>query len=93
MVALTVTTTVYLLIPMLLIILCLFAFSAGFVDAIVGGGGLIQLPALLIFLPQYAIPTIIGTHKLASASGTLVATSQYMKRIKVDWKIMLPALS
>ncbi len=77
---------------MLLIILCLFAFSAGFVDAIVGGGGLIQLPALLIFLPQYAIPTIIGTHKLASVSGTLVAASQYMKRIKVDWKIMLPAV-
>ncbi|MDI9857857.1 sulfite exporter TauE/SafE family protein [Flectobacillus roseus] len=73
--------------------LLIFAFSAGFVDSIVGGGGMIQLPALLIFLPQFSIPTIIGTHKLASVSGTLVAASQYIKQVKVDWKVMLPAVA
>lgn len=75
-----------------LLILSCFAFFAGFIDAIVGGGGLIQLPALLIFLPQYAIPTIIGTHKLASVSGTLVAASQYMRKVKIDWKFIVPAI-
>ena len=36
---------------MTLLLLCLFAFLAGFIDAIVGGGGLIQLPAMLLLLP------------------------------------------
>lgn len=75
-----------------LLLLSCFAFLAGFIDAIVGGGGLIQLPALLIFLPQYAIPTIIGTHKLASVSGTLVAASQYIRQVKVDWKVIIPSI-
>lgn len=75
-----------------LLLLSCFAFLAGFIDAIVGGGGLIQLPALLIFLPQYAIPTIIGTHKLASVSGTLVAASQYIRQVKVDWKVIVPSI-
>jgi uncharacterized membrane protein YfcA len=75
-----------------ILLLSCFAFCAGFIDAIVGGGGLIQLPALLIFLPQFTIPTIIGTHKLASVSGTLVAASQYMQKVKIDWKVILPAI-
>jgi uncharacterized membrane protein YfcA len=41
-----------------IIFLCIFAFLAGFIDSIVGGGGLIQLPALLVFLPNTAIPLI-----------------------------------
>jgi uncharacterized membrane protein YfcA len=47
--------------------LCLFAFLAGFVDSIVGGGGLIQLPALLVFLPRElaaSLPMVLGTNKL-----------------------------
>lgn len=75
-----------------LLLLCCFAFLAGFIDAIVGGGGLIQLPALLIFLPHYAVPTIMGTHKLASVSGTLVSASQYVRKVKVDWKVIVPAI-
>src|SRR6266498_3078868 len=53
--------------------LCFFAFLAGFVDAVVGGGGLIQLPALFIFLPTElaaSVPVVFGTNKFASFCGT-----------------------
>ncbi|MGQ9805337.1 MAG: sulfite exporter TauE/SafE family protein [Chlorobiales bacterium] len=69
--------------------LCAFAFFAGFIDSIVGGGGLIQLPALFIFAPQYEHPTILGTNKLSSICGTSVATLQYARRIDLDWRIAL----
>ena len=49
------------------------AFSAGLVDAVVGGGGLIQLPAMFSIFPNMAPATIIGTNKLASIAGTSVA--------------------
>lgn len=69
--------------------LCAFAFLAGFIDSIVGGGGLIQLPALFIFAPQYEHPTIFGTNKLSSICGTSVACVQYARRIELDWHIAL----
>lgn len=72
--------------------LCFFAFLAGFIDSVVGGGGLVQLPALLIFLPSLAIPAIIGTHKLASFSGTFVATIQYARKVKLNWKFLIPII-
>src|SRR4051812_45882477 len=53
--------------------LCTFAFVAGLVDSLVGGGGLIQLPALFLFLPANAassIPLVLGTNKLAAVCGT-----------------------
>ena len=46
-----------------LVILAVLAFVAGFIDAVVGGGGLIQLPALLIQFPQTNLPTLFGTNK------------------------------
>jgi hypothetical protein len=49
-----------------ILFLCSFAFLAGFIDSIAGGGGLIQLPALLIFLPQAPVAHLLGTNKLAS---------------------------
>lgn len=72
-----------------LISLILFAFIAGFLDAVVGGGGLIQLPALLINFPNTAIPTLFGTNKIAALSGTTVAAVQYAKRIKFDYKLLI----
>lgn len=68
-----------------LILLCLFAFLAGFVDAIVGGGGLIQLPAALILLPQFPIATVIGSLKIPAFTGTAFAARQYLKKVKVNW--------
>jgi uncharacterized membrane protein YfcA len=74
--------------------LCLFAFAAGFVDAIVGGGGLIQLPALFVFLPPHlaaSVPLVFGTNKLTSMCGTSVAVAQYSRRVQVPWRSILPA--
>ncbi|HCN84295.1 MAG TPA: hypothetical protein DIT07_11855 [Sphingobacteriaceae bacterium] len=74
-----------------LTILALIAlsFTAGFIDSVVGGGGLIQIPALLINLPSQPLPTLLGTNKIAALSGTSVAAFQYSKRIKFDYKILL----
>lgn len=69
-----------------LLLLCLFAFSAGFVDAIAGGGGLIQTPAALVLLPQFPVATILGSLKLPSFTGTGLALLQYMKRVKIIWR-------
>eukprot|EP01136_Pigoraptor_vietnamica_P036691 Opistho-1_new@103617 len=68
-----------------LIVLCLFAFSAGFVDAIVGGGGLIQTPAALILLPQFPVATVIGSLKIPSFTGTAFATVQYLRKVSINW--------
>ncbi len=71
--------------------LCGFAFLAGFMDSMVGGGGLIQLPALFILLPHAAAPTVLGTNKLVSITGTSVAASQYARHVPIDWPAVLPA--
>jgi uncharacterized membrane protein YfcA len=74
---------------MVLASLGLLAFVAGFIDAVVGGGGLIQLPALLINLPNQPLPTIFGTNKIAALSGTSIAAWQYAKRIKFNLPLLL----
>ena len=60
------------------------ALCAGFVDAIAGGGGLVQLPALLIGLPQSATVQVLGTNKLSSIFGTSAAAVMYRRRVKPD---------
>lgn len=67
------------------------AFFAGFVDAIVGGGGMIQLPALLAAYPGAAPPVLLGTNKLGSICGTTGAVMRYMRVVRVPWRILLPA--
>ncbi len=71
-----------------IVALAAFAFVAGFIDAAAGGGGLIQLPALLINLPGHSIPTIFGTNKMASFAGTSVAIHQYSKKISYNFKLL-----
>jgi uncharacterized protein len=66
----------------------LLTFVAGFLDAVVGGGGLITVPALLINLPKIPIATLFGTNKIAALSGTSVAAFQYAKRIKFNSKLL-----
>ncbi len=70
-----------------LILLCLFAFAAGFVDAIVGGGGLIQTPASLVLLPNLPVATVIGSLKIPAFTGTAFATIQYLKKVTIRWRI------
>ena len=69
-----------------IILLCLVAFAAGFVDAIAGGGGLIQVPMGIVLLPQYPVATVIGTLKIPAFSGTGIAAIQYARKVKVDYK-------
>ena len=72
-----------------LIFILIAAFSAGFVDAIAGGGGLIQLPALLISFPDREVAEVAGTNKLGSIFGTSAAALNYRRNIKTDPKLLL----
>ncbi len=71
----------------IIILLCLASFIAGFVDAIVGGGGLIQTPATFILLPNLSVASVIGSLKIPAFSGTSIASYQYVKKVKIDWKL------
>jgi len=71
-----------------LLLLCVAAFLAGFVDAIVGGGGLIQLPAALVILPSFPVASVIASLKIPAFSGTSIAAWQYIKKVSIDWKLV-----
>jgi uncharacterized membrane protein YfcA len=72
-------------------LICLFSFLAGLIDSIVGGGGLVQLPALLVLFPGVPVPTILGTNKLASFAGTSMAAWRYGRHVLMDWGLVGPA--
>ena len=74
-----------------LLLLCTFSMLAGFVDSVVGGGGLIQLPAMLILMPGLPVPTVFGTNKLAALAGTSFATYRYSRHVSIDWRVTAPA--
>lgn len=64
---------------------------AGFVDAIVGGGGLVLLPALFATFATAAPATLMGTNKGAAIWGTAIASWQYSQRVQLRWPTLLPA--
>ena len=64
---------------------------AGFIDAIVGGGGLILTPALFAAFPSSAPASLLGTNKAASVWGTSIATWRYSRKVSIRWQTMLPA--
>lgn len=66
------------------------ALFAGFVDAVVGGGGLIQIPALLAAFPAAAPASLFGTNKLSSIVGTTSAAIQYGRRVAIPWRVVGP---
>ncbi|MGS0741745.1 sulfite exporter TauE/SafE family protein [Glaciimonas sp. GG7] len=68
-------------------------FLAGLIDAVVGGGGLIQIPALFSMLPSTVPATIFGTNKLASIFGTSAAAYSFGRRVKLAWSAAVPAAS
>ncbi|WP_181311557.1 TSUP family transporter [Nocardioides campestrisoli] len=74
------------------VLLGLAALAAGFVDAVVGGGGLIQLPALLLALPGAAPVEVLATNKLASICGTTVSSATYARRIRPDPRTFVPLM-
>jgi uncharacterized membrane protein YfcA len=68
------------------LVLCVLAFFAGLVDAVAGGGGLIQVPALFALLPGAAPAVLLGTNKVSSIAGTLAATLRYTQAVVIDWR-------
>lgn len=67
------------------------AFLAGLVDAVVGGGGLIQIPVLFSVFPKEVPATLLGTSKLAGVFGTSAAAVNYARRVQVAWSAAAPA--
>jgi len=75
------------------IVVTLASGLAGFVDAIVGGGGLVLVPALFATFPSAPPATLFGTNKGASVWGTAAATWQYAQRVRLRWAALLPAVA
>jgi hypothetical protein len=75
------------------LLLGMAAMAAGFVDAVVGGGGLIQLPALLLGLPGYAPVHVLATNKMASICGTTTSAVTYFRRVGPDPRTFVPLMA
>ncbi len=73
-----------------LVLVLIAAFGAGLVDAMVGGGGLIQLPALFGVYPNTAPPILLGTSKFAGFFGTSSAVLRFAGKIAIPWRALLP---
>ncbi|MDI9310891.1 MAG: TSUP family transporter [Limnohabitans sp.] len=73
----------------ILILLCIASFVAGFIDAIAGGGGLIQTPVAMILLPNYPVSSLLGSLKIPGFTGTSIASLQYLKKVDMNWKLLI----
>jgi len=74
-----------------LAVVALASLFAGFVDAIVGGGGLILVPALFAGYPGAPPATLLGTNKASGIWGTGWATLQFARRVDLPWGALAPA--
>jgi uncharacterized membrane protein YfcA len=73
-----------------LALLALASLAAGFIDAVVGGGGLITMPALLLGLPAGTpFPTILGTNKVVACTGTTMAAGKFLRSGVMRWQDMV----
>jgi uncharacterized membrane protein YfcA len=72
------------------LLLCLAAGFAGWVDAVSGGGGLVQIPALLILLPGASPAQVLATNKVSSICGTAVSAATYARKVRPDLRTALP---
>lgn len=70
------------------LIVCPLVFLAGFVDSIAGGGGLISFPAYM--LAGVPVHVILGTSKLSSFPGAIVAAIRFAKNKYINWKLAIP---
>ncbi|GAA1282433.1 sulfite exporter TauE/SafE family protein [Saccharothrix xinjiangensis] len=73
-----------------LLFLCLAAALAGAVDAVVGGGGLVQLPAMLLIMPGGQPLYSLATNKIAAVVGTAAAVRTYARETTIDWWAAVP---
>lgn len=76
--------------PWIIVALIATAIAAGWVDAVTGGGGMLQLPALLLALPQQTPVQALGTNKLSSIVGTSAAAATYLRRTRLDLRTAMP---
>jgi uncharacterized membrane protein YfcA len=76
-----------------ILLLGLAGFCAGLMDAAVGGGGLVQVPSAFNVLPNTPPATIFGINKFASICGTSMAVRQYLRRVRLPWPLLLPAMA
>ncbi len=76
--------------PVVIALLLVAAFAAGWIDAVVGGGGLIQLPALMVAFPGAAPIHLLATNKLSSIFGTSTSSVTYLRRVRPDLRTALP---
>jgi len=74
-----------------ILIVSIASLFAGLIDSIVGGGGLILVPALFATFPSSPPATLFGTNKCASVWGTSIATLQYARRVDMRWRVLIPA--
>jgi uncharacterized membrane protein YfcA len=71
-------------------VLLVAALVAGYLDAVVGGGGLVQLPVLLLMLPTAVPIQILATNKLSSICGTTVSAVTYARKVRPEARTALP---
>jgi uncharacterized membrane protein YfcA len=76
--------------PATIALLLAAAFAAGWIDAVSGGGGLLQLPALLLALPDEDPARALGTNKLSSIMGTSASALTYVRRTTLDLRTAAP---
>ncbi len=77
--------------PLTIVLILLIGFASGFLDSIVGGGGLIGTPAMLNLFPDWHILRVIGTNRTSSISGTSVAAWNYLRHVVIERRILFPA--
>lgn len=75
-----------------LLLACAASLLAGFVDAMVGGGGLIQLPALLLLFPELGFADVSSVNKMASFAGTCVAAARYFRHVRPEPARLVPGV-
>ena len=66
-------------------------FIAGLLNATVGGGGLLQIPVLLLLFPNASVATLLGTAKLAGLPGLAGASATFARRLQPAWPLIIRA--
>lgn len=74
-----------------MLVVTLASLFAGFIDSVVGGGGLVLVPALFATFPSAHPATLLGSNKGASFWGTGFATWRYSQQVALQWHTLGPA--
>lgn len=70
-----------------IIALCFVGFCAGYIDAVAGGGGMLNLPALLFA----GVPptSALAVNKISGIAGTFLAVIKFTLSKKIHWKTVI----